>query len=73
MDDRSDLYRQDFIENHYLPVLRAESRWPQILDSHHVTSAVVTNGTPIARALSQSAAWSSDYQDEHVLLFLKNK
>jgi hypothetical protein len=71
MDDRSDLYKQQFIEKEYLPLLLLQPGWQEIMERWKITSAVVSQPSRLGQALDQMPQWEKVYADEKVALYLK--
>jgi hypothetical protein len=71
MDDRSDLYKQQFIEKEYLPLLLLQPGWRETLERWKITSAVVSQPSRLGQALDQMPEWEKVYADEKVALYLK--
>jgi hypothetical protein len=70
MDDRTDLYRDDFILGTYLPILRMEEGWYGKLESLGVTSAVLPQKSRLGGEL-QMRGWKQVHEDHLNTLYLK--
>ena len=70
MDDRGDLYRDEFILNTYIPILQLKEGWMEKLESYGVSSAVLPVKTSLGPALAREG-WERVFQDDKIEIYLK--
>jgi hypothetical protein len=70
MDDRTDLYRDDFILGTYLPVLRMEEGWYGKLEALGVDSAVLPRNSSLGQGFREHG-WRLVHEDGWNALYLK--
>jgi hypothetical protein len=70
VDDRHDLYGEDFIKS-YLKMMKAEPGWEDFLLQHPANCVVVPKASPLANMLSETPGWQPIYSDDVAMLFLR--
>lgn len=70
MDDRTDLYRDEFILKTFVPIISTQGKWLEKLESFGVTSAILTKDTPLGAGL-EIAGWEKVYHDEMNEIYFK--
>jgi hypothetical protein len=73
MDDRADLFKDDFVFNAYLPVAQTRSDWPQILSELKVDSLILKQGDGLVTAARQQGEWKQVHADDLNVIFLKQR
>jgi hypothetical protein len=68
IDDRHDLYGEQFLEQ-YLQVVHAGPQWSGVLDRQGVNRVLAPTQSPLASILKESPQWKRDYEDETAVLF----
>lgn len=68
-DDRLDYYGDDFFIGRYLPLMRAEPGWREMLNAWEVRGALLPAGSGLAQALGEAPGWSCIWADDRHVLF----
>ncbi|MGH9513363.1 MAG: hypothetical protein ACRD2U_14620 [Terriglobales bacterium] len=68
MDDRHDLYGENFVRQ-YLQVIHVAPRWSEVLDRQHVDWVLTPTQSSLANVLKLSPHWVMDYEDSTASLF----
>jgi len=72
VDDRVQVYGDDFIMNKYLAVLQLHPNWQAVLDEYGVTAAVVGGPrTRLATMLRAVPGWTVAYEDDRTAIFFR--
>lgn len=70
VDDRHDLYGEEFLKN-YLKAVRVTPDWESFLNDKHVNWALVPTGSSLDNMLKQTARWNVAYRDDTAILFAR--
>jgi len=68
VDDRHDLYGQEFLKP-YLKMVHAEPGWQSFLQQHPAQLAAVPNESALANILQETPGWRSIYSDDVAVVF----
>ena len=68
VDDRHDLYGEDFLKS-YLKLIHVRPEWDNILDGWHVNWVLLPANTSLAGALKEDAQWSVAHDDGVGIVF----
>ncbi|MEM6884528.1 MAG: hypothetical protein AAF571_05800, partial [Verrucomicrobiota bacterium] len=72
MDDRADLFQDDFVFNTYLPISKAEPGWSERLLNMDTDALILNSDSPLARAATKEEnSWKLGYQDSQNTIFLR--
>ena len=67
MDDRHDLYGEEFLKN-YLKAVRVTPDWDSFLNDKRVNWVLVPAGSSLANMLEQTPQWNVVYRDGTAVL-----
>jgi hypothetical protein len=70
VDDRHDLYGDQFIKN-YLKVILVQPEWEKVLDEDQVNWVLVPTESSLANILKLSSRWKAIHEDKTAVLFEK--
>ena len=68
MDDRHDLYGEDFLKD-YLKAVRLTPDWEKFLNEKKVNWVLVPKESPLANMLQETSQWNLVYRDGTAELF----
>jgi hypothetical protein len=68
VDDRHDLYGEEFLKN-YLKAVRVTPDWDSLLNDQRVNWVLLPTGSSLANMLEQAARWNVVYRDGTAVLF----
>lgn len=68
-DDRLDYYGDDFFMGSYLPLMRAEPGWQEMMEGWGVRGALLPVDSGLAQVLQGMAGWRRIWADERHVLF----
>lgn len=72
VDDRNELYGDEFILGDYFEVRDGRKNWRKVLDRFGVDSAVVNSGSAQDSLFASSAEWSEGYRDNQNVVFFRS-
>jgi len=70
VDDRHDLYGDEFFKN-YLMIILVQPEWKRELDDTHVNRVLVPSESSLANIMKLSPQWKIVYADDTAVLFTK--
>jgi hypothetical protein len=71
VDDRHDLYGEDFFE-YYLKLVHAEPGWDEFLREHDTRCILLPKESPLTNALNQASKWKTIYVDDSAVVFVRD-
>jgi len=72
VDDRHDLYGEQFLRN-YLKAVHLEPGWDAFLNDHHVNCVLMPKHSALANMLVESAEWKQVYSDDVAAVFARRR
>jgi len=69
MDDRADLFGDDFVFERYLPIAQTEPGWAERLKEEKVDSLILKADSGLARAAREHPEWHIAFQDARIEIF----
>lgn len=72
VDDRHDLYGEEFLKN-YLKIIHVEPDWEKILDDWKVNLILLPANSALSSALKQTSNWKILYDDGVAIVFQRSK
>jgi hypothetical protein len=71
-DGRNDFYGPAFVQT-YLPILKAQPGWQQVLTRYGVSVVLVLARSSLSMALDYASDWRRVYRDGHAALFVRDQ
>jgi hypothetical protein len=71
VDDRHDLYGEDFFKS-YLKMVRVERGWEEFLQAHETSCVLLPRDAALANILAATKGWKQIYADDVVVAFVRD-